>query len=577
MSDYGGEQRNPANSGGVIAPAGSACSLRMGLEDWAYLATFVVVNLILRLFLLRINEAEYTDGILQLTVFSNKAGLYPPLYGALARALRTIVGSEEQAGRVVSAVAASLALIPIYLFTVRLSRPCAARFTALFYTLCPLILRWSIRVMTDSLFLALSAGALFAFQKSYEARRDHRMADRYLAVASVLAACSALTRYQGAFLALFVFVQFVALAVRSKTIPWRTLLLSAVWGLLPLWMMTHGFVHQAQFTQRTTGQWISTLLAWLNLGESFVLIFPYYLGWPIFFFALAGLARVDWGTPERRFFLVTWSAWAFIILVLQSMFGSFQYRYMMPIFPAAIALAGAGASWLEWRLIARRRGWIFSVLLICSLSYLVLFSSAVLIFQRKSFGDQKAAAEFVRKNIPPASRVLANERYGDFLSLGCVKLSYWSERPIEPIFSYLPQRPGQPLPKIIPPGSHVVLGNVYGGDEFVDYLTAILTYYYHMRYVASFDATVYPLMDDVMVNPVFNQNPLAWVMRYTPQLFSTHIYIVDGIRTSEELGKLRERQLPIPVPPGTDKSNSDPTQRTRSSTSNTHSFMQTKP
>lgn len=542
------------------APQGASCSLQMRTSDWLYLLGFLVANLALRWMLLGFNEAEYTDGILQLTVFENRAGLYPPLYGALAYLLEPFTASREAAGRIISAVAATLALIPVYLFTVELARPCAARFSALFYTLCPLVLRWSIRVMTDSLFLFFSSFALYFLFRSYKTRNVPQTSDRWLAWANIFAAASALTRYQGALLALIVATQAFALAIQWRRLPWLTLVASLTWFALPAWMSMNGFVHQAQFSERTTGPWVAALLAWLNLGESFVLIFPYYVGWPIFLFALVGFMRVDWSVPGRRYFLLVWSIWGAMLLALQSVFGSFQYRYLMPVFPAVIALAGAGASYLEFKWIERGRPWLFTVVLVLALAYLMLFSAAVLVFQRQAFGDQRAAADFVRSQVPKEATVIANERYGNFFALGCVKLSYWSQREVEPVYNYLPPKPEAPLPKIIPPGSYVVLGNAYGGDEFVDYLLALLTYYYHMRNVASFSTTVYPLMDDIMVNPMFNQNPLAWVLRYSPQLFSTHIYVVDGVRTAEELEGLRKRQLRIPVDP---TSNSGQTRSTR--------------
>jgi hypothetical protein len=529
--------------------AAANSSPRMSAVEWGYLAAFLLVNLVVRFAVLGINQAEYTDGILQLTVFEKAAGLYPPLYGALAWLVEAAAGSRETAGRVVSAAAGSLALIPVYLLTLMLARPWAARFAALFYTFCPLVLRWSIRVMADSLFLCLSSFAILCMLRAFDQKSSRAKADAWLGLASVLAAASALTRYQGAFLLILLAIEIGVFAWRWRALPWRTLLASCLWAALPLWIYVNGFVHQTQFTHRTTGQWVSTLLAWLNLAESFVLIFPYYVGWPIFLFALVGLMRVDWHQPLRRHFLLLWVVWGAMLLVLQSVFGSFQYRYLMPVFPAVIALAGAGATYLEWKWRARTRAWIFSALLTVALAYLMLFSAAVLIFQRQAFGDQRAAAQFIRNRVPRSATVISNERYGNFLSLGCVKLTYWSGRPVEPLFEYLPARPEDPLPKVIPAGSYVVLGNAYGGDDFCDYLAAILTYYYHMRYTASFDTTVYPLMDDIMVNPMFNQNPLGWVLRYTPQLFSTHVYVVDGVRTLDELEELRRRQMPVPAAP----------------------------
>lgn len=561
---------NNENLRSFSSSAGAASSsLGMSFADWAYLAAFVAANLILRYALLGINQAEYTDGILQITVLENQAGLYPPLYGLLAMLVEPLAGTREMAGRTISAVAASLALVPVYLITVSLGRPCAARFSALFYTLCPLVLRWSVRVMTDALFLCLSSFALLSMWYAYEERRRFSRADWWLAAASLFAGFSALTRYQGALLAVLLLAEYLILILRWRVLPWRSIAFSVVWFLLPAWIVSHGFVHQTQFSERTAPQWIATLLAWLNLAESFVLIFPYYVGWPIFLFAMVGLWRVNWSEGDKRHLLVLWVSWGALLLILQSVFGSFQYRYLMPVFPFVIALAGAGASYLELKWIERGRPWLFTSLLTLALAYLVLFSSAVLIFQRQAFGDQRAAAEFIRTKVPRGTAVISNERYGNFSALGCVKLSYWSGRPVEPIHEYLPRRPEAPLPKTIPPGSYVVLGNAYGGDEYLDYLAATLTYYYHMRYAASYDSTVYPLMDDVMAMPMFNQNPLGWVMRYTPQLFSTHVYIVDGIRTPEEFEDLRRRQLRIPTDPTAAKNE---TNRQSSETSTTDSL-----
>lgn len=539
--------------------AGALCSIHsqqftpMGWSSALYLFGFLIANLGVRLALLRINLGEYTDGILQLKVFEIASGLYPPLYGLLAHGVQYFGADAETAGKIVSATASTLALIPVYLWARRLGGDCAAKFAALFFTLCPLILRWSVRVMTDGLFLGLSAGSLYCLQVVWADRPDVRKADRWLAAASLLAALSALTRYQGVLLLAPLLVVAMAYVGRHRRVPWLTVVASLVWLLLPAWIHVHGFVHQQQFASRSVGAVVSQLLAWLNLAESFVLISPYYLGWPIFVFALVGVFAANWRAPQLRGFWILWLLFGIPLLGLQSVFGSFQYRYMMPLFPACLALAGTGALALEKKLLERGRAWVFSLLLYVSVSYLALFTCAVLVFQRQSFGDQRAAAEYIRTTVSREAPVVANERYGNFFNLGCVKLSFWTGRKVEPIWPYLPPSPSRPPQKDLTTGTVVVLGNCYGGDEFVDYLMAVLNYYYHMRLLNAYESTVYPLLDDIMVNPIFNQNPLGWVLRYSPQLFSTHIYVIDGRRTPEEMERLVQRNLRQPVPPPTEE------------------------
>jgi hypothetical protein len=308
-----------------------------------------------------------------------------------------------------------------------------------------------------------------------------------------------------------------------------------------------GFVHAGQFQQRTAGVWVATLLAYLNLFESFILIAPYFFSVPVFAFFLVGVFHVESRRPSTRAFLWLWGVWSLIILVVQSTFGSFQYRYMLPLLPGCLALAGVGCAWTEVRFAqCRRRAW-FSAILVLSLAYMTLFTSAVLVFQRQAFGDQRAAADFVREKTPPRTPVFSNEHYGGYFHLGSVKQSFWSGREVRFIADYLPPTPQAPPTRWLPDNSVVIISNAYGGDEMVDRLLSQMAFFYHIRLIAAFSSTVYPLHDDVMVSPMFNQNPLGWVFRYSAQLFSTHVYVVDQRRSEDEIQQILRRQL---IPPG---------------------------
>lgn len=497
---------------------------RPGNAGWGFIGAFFLLNLVVRLPLLRLNEAEYTDGVLQLLVFDIHSGLYPPLYGALAWLLRGMPGGIETGGRVVSVLAAAAAVVPIYITARRLSGTAAAWFACLLFTLAPLVLRWSLQVMSDSLFMALSAAALFFFWDSMM-RTQRGPAAQSLAWAMLAAAAAALTRYQGALLLAIAAVPFIRYIVVFRSVPLRAVLFSIVWIALPEWIMTQGFVHAGQFTARTTGETASTLAAYANLFESFVLVSPYYFGYPIALFAVAGLFR---SAPDRNgfsSFLWLWGIWALLLLILQSVFGSFQYRYMMPLLPGVVVLAGNGCAAME----QRKRG-AFRVLFLISVIYLVLFGSAVLIMQRQSFGDQRAAAKLMASRAPRSAGLFANERYGTYTQLGCVKFSFWSGRRVQLLEEHLNRSHAQGIPA----GSFVAISNAYGGEEHARALAMSLEQEYVLRPASEvFSATVYPLFDDVMVSPMFNQNPLAWVMRYTPQHFTTRVYVVERARSNQ--------------------------------------------
>lgn len=508
---------------------------------------FVLLNLGAKGLMMRINLGEYTDGILQLNVFSIKSGLYPPLYGGLAWLVSRCGLELETAGRIVSVIAGSLAVIPILLMTRSLYGTCAAKFAAILYTISPLLWRWSVRVMTDSLFLCVSAFSLYFMFLAWSSAHSlcasargadvdgsssphdrARTRDKYLALASLFGVLATLTRYQGALLGILMLIPLAAFVAAFRRVPVRAIIVSLLWIAVPAWVHYAGFVHGEQFASRQAGSYGQTLLAYWNLAESFMLISPYYFAYPIFAFFLIGLLRSDILGREMRAFTWLWFLWGAGLLAAQSAFGSFQYRYMMPVLPAVLILAGGGCAKLESALMRRGKYALFSGLFMLAVILTTLFSCAVLVLQRKTFGDQRAAADYIKSSVPAGARVFSNERYGNFTKLGCVKLSFWSGRQVESLLEYAPD--GNVRFREIPAGSFLILCNSYGGDEQLDFVERRAAHMFNLREVASFDAEIYPLMDDIMVSPIMNQNPLAWVMRYTPQDFSTHVFKIDSLR-----------------------------------------------
>lgn len=494
------------------------------MGPWTVSLLLVAVNIAVRLPFWGINGGEYTDGILQLNVFTIKAGLYPPLYGSLAW-LAALTGLELQtAGQLVSLAAASLGVIPIYLMTARHYSPGAARFAALFYTLSPLVMRWSLRVMTDALFLSLVAGVFALIAAGLDRRREDGRrwaADAPLAAANLLAVAAALTRYQGALLGVIVLLAGAIAWRRTRRLPLFTCLSFAVWALLPWWAIEYGFAHGGQFSERRAGDIGMTLLAYWNLLESFVLIAPFYFAYPVAAFFLIGALRATGGAVHGRTTLALFTLFAAGILVAQAAFGSFQYRYMMPLLPGILAVAGAGAAWAEERAYYLGRSWMFRAALIVSVIWCTGQSIAVVLLQSGAFADQREAADYVRDKVPPGTRVLANERYGNFHELGCVKLAFWSGKPVEPITE--PAGNGALRLRELREGDILILGNQYGGNDAVAALSAEIASRHRLVPLVRYQAQVVPLFDDIMVQGAFNQNPLGWVLRYTPQEFETRV------------------------------------------------------
>ncbi|MGI8905767.1 MAG: ArnT family glycosyltransferase [Candidatus Sumerlaeaceae bacterium] len=502
-------------------------------DRW-YLLGFVVANLAIKLALVNFNGGSYTDGIIQLQSADfpphNKyfgVGLYPPLYADLTALLSFLGIGLETAGRVVSAIAGSFALVPIFYLTRLVFGRDAARIAALLFTVSPLIMRWSTHAMTDSLFLTLSASSLYFYVRTWTSlaseSRSNTAIDWSLAWASAFGALATYTRYQGVLLVLPLGLALMMFLGRGA-IPLRTLLFSLLWAAPAAFAGRRHGVHTGQFLDRTAGSLVPTLSAYWNTLESFVLISPYYFGYPIALLAIVGMALVSRGSIAVRPFAWIFGSWAMLLLVVHAAFGSFQYRYMMPALPAVLALAGHGAHQLYVAAKVRRLYPLYSAAMLMSLVYLALFATAVLVFQRPTLADQKQAAAFVKEHAGAGEPVFANERYGNFTELSCVKLSFWSGRKVELLYDAHTGRL-----RDLPGGSWVVLGNQYGGNQSVDVLGQQIRSRYTVQEIQPpFSARIVPLMDDIMVDPLFNQNPMGWVLRYTPQTFFTRVLHVVG-------------------------------------------------
>jgi len=502
-------------------------------QDWMIVVFFVLLNAALKSIGPAINAAEYTDGFLQLQSWEMRIGIYPPLYEFLARAVALTGISVESAARAITLIAGALCVWPVFFMGKRLGGTrTAAVFAALLYTVSPLPWRWSGRIMTDALFLLFSTGAMVMLANCWTALRhpgtprNNPLPAHQLALATGFIALAGFTRYQGALLAPLLAIVFFFYLKNRRSVPWIAVTLAIISAAAAAWWVSvNQQMHAGQFASRTAATPAATFFAWWNTLESFVLISPYYFGYPIFAAALLGMACVRRNAEifRPRPAAVLWGIYAVLLLALQAAFGSFQYRYMMPLAPMVCALGGVGFAALE-QLSARStstlfRANLFRITVFASLLYLTLFGLAILLLQRDTYGDQRAAATFIRKNIPASTPVFSNERYGPHVQLGSVKLSWWTGRPVRIL------APEESLPA----GSIVVLGTAYGGNEAVAATLDFLQQHYTLRPLtpAPFRSAIVPLMDDVMPNPLFNQNPLAWVLRYVPQEFATQVFEVQ--------------------------------------------------
>lgn len=536
---------------------------------------FLALSLVLRLSCLHLNRAEYTDGILQITAFEYGFTFWPPLYTALVKALSWIVGDLELAGKLISILSSTLLIIPLYWVAHRFAGRRAAIYTMLFYLTSAVAWRWSVRVMSDSLFALLFFWAtvlLGSVVDSGQALRspgtDARAggAPWALAAGGVLAVLAGLTRYQGVLLGPLHLLAIVVF-VRSAGKPGRTgrgLFASATllpWAIVAVWMFLHRSGHSQQIGERAAGSLLPTLKLYGYLFESFLVLFPSFVTIPVFVLCAAGLWQFLSGERGRRLFGWVFLAFAVVILAMQSVFSSFQSRYLLPLIPFMMVFAGVAAACWE----QRAGAWLPPVraALVAVLVVAAGWTAAVLWLQRGVFGDIKDAALFCAQ-LPAETRLFSTETYKP--NMPCVKMSYWAGRRVESLdpsarSAHLRERTGRivdhpndpsrllyhdetvwDIPKSRPleKGEVVCLHSAYGGrSPFPTLIPALRLHHqldilrgqYDFEEVMRFQARIIPLLPDVMENPDTHQNPAAWFFRYTPQAFETRVLRILGPRS----------------------------------------------
>ncbi|CAN5292850.1 hypothetical protein BH09SUM1_BH09SUM1_08820 [soil metagenome] len=510
------------------------------------LAIFLAINAVLRFALIPLNSAEYTDGILQLTQFANQTGVYPPLYTCFTWPIAFLIG-PLWAGRLVSAAFSTAAVVPIFLLAQRSFGNRAAMFSALVYTVAPASLRWAPRVMTESTFCFFF---WFCCERLITAQgaRVKEEVDKALVWANILGALAALTRYQGIFLG----GPAIAIALwhwrENKFISWKGLASLGFYLAVPIWSTITNTIHGTQMVDRIGDNALMTFI--LN-AEPFLLLMPYFLTYPVTIIMFFGMAKAR-ARPRHQ--LQPLTLYVFIVLlVLQSLFGSFQERYFLPLFGLLYIWAGVGMAVLDHRF--RNRGHErlrpYVPILICVWSAFIAF--LVLVGQRQAWGDFRWASEEAgRLARTTNARLFTNEIYRPESEGGQKRVHLFPmpflDDTMEP--SFVVSTPAQKAivsnkadffarmnvfylddqyytdKQPLRAGDLLIMSDAYGGPMQVE----ALSHLYQLEQAATFSSTITPIFPDIMAPPNTAQNPGAWLQRYQPQTFTTTIWRVTVAR-----------------------------------------------
>ncbi|MBN2325730.1 MAG: glycosyltransferase family 39 protein [Candidatus Omnitrophica bacterium] len=447
---------------------------------------------------------------------------FPPGYSAVVECLNQIVNNRLMAGRLVSIFASIGSLLACYgLAKTVLKDEKKATLAVLFLALSPVFNRWSLRVMTDSLFLLFFI--ICCRQLALLWHDPKRSAAGFFGWIGL----AALVRYQGLYFVPFAAYFWGRRAWRNRgqsifshgTLRSIAAFLTAIlpWLILAGWISIRGFGHTQQFVERGSYGFWMTLSLYFSMFETFVLYWPWAITYGLFLAGIVGVVKMSAGQKDQRRFGLFFLATASIFLIVQSCFLSFQYRYLLPLLPLWCILAAHGWGVCGKKIANRRARRILGGLVLVNLA---VMSLAVLYFQRGAFGALADSARFLRsakfeRMAPDGARILSDEIYRQ--GVYNVKMKFWAGEGFDIL--YYPLTPPEN-------GDVLILHNVYMDlqktKEFLEEkfeLKVLQTWssdHIWERYA------VLPLLPDIMVNPPappLTSNPPCMAFRFAPQYF----------------------------------------------------------
>jgi len=538
---------------------------RLKKDDKLILLIIILFSLAIRILFWGINSAEYTDGIVQITLFENENKFWPPVYTCLIKFLELFGIDGISAGKIISISSGVLTIIPIFLLSFRLWDRRTAIFSAILFSIAPMSLRWNVRVMTDSLFVFLSTLIFYlcfitvvsinresenisdtplpnpppqrgdgSGQEGREGKGQEKGEERVgvrvetvpFSIAVFLTPILILTRYQGIIFLPFILFCYIFICKSRKRIEILPIISLISFLLIFIWLKYRGIGHSVQFVERAGTSLTDVLKNYATVFESFIAYMPFFLTYPVFILMIYAFCKEDFSDSNKKFLLYFTLYYFFGLLILQTMFQSFQERYFYPIVPFVSIFAGRGIDFLivAIRFIERTKRRINAtatiairyILIILSFTYIIILGLAVLYFQRDAFGDLRKSAEFL-KSVEPNAVIFSNENNHTLPS--CIKDKFWSGRKVELLSDdYIFGD------KFLPGGSYLCLHSAYGGLNNFGALLLALKKRYALEEIYSTQSMIYPIFPDIMQEPYFHQNPLALTVKYTKQTFYSYVF-----------------------------------------------------
>lgn len=474
-----------------------------------------VIGLLTRFPLLRLFNAESTDGILNLTYFTspyiNPQNFYIfPGYPFLIR-LGVWLGLDGVLwGRVIASLAGLVFLYPLWKLSRKWVKPETAAMVCLMGLFSPLLWEWSLKAMGDTLFLM---AFLFGLERLGAVWLEPGKEKPWVE-ACFWGAVASLVRPEG-----FILFPWILYSNEKFSRTHRTL--HRLWTLLfwafPLYLLVPR-VELLSLAYREGLGLASGARALDFPSLNFIEHLYVYMTQPVFVFtpilfvvAVLGFYRmIRDREPHGRYTRQVLFPVYLILLFSRLIPTTYQDRHMLPFLPLLLLAAGVEldaffSDWPERFSPFQKMVWRNGLLVLC-LTYEAVFSSINVVAKSDSFGDIKRTSEFLRTL--PANVVI----YSDEVP----KTEYWSGRKVQWLDPTQPFKPH--------PGEYLVLHSFY--RPRIAYMEENLRARHDVRTLHVDQSMVVPLLTDLMQDTTLQNRPGATAFRFQPQFFSSVVYQV---------------------------------------------------
>ena len=447
-------------------------------------------------------NAEYTDAILYISFYYNKSTQIAPLYGALIEPLYNLfvfAPTYESVGRSISILAGSLCVIPTFLIGRYIFNEKVGIYATLLFIFSPVVLRWNIRVMTDSMFTLFFLSSIYFFiMFYYEAQK------RWLLMGFFTAGLATLARYQGmALIFIVAFMWFREFRNRRYRAVLVSLLGLAPWLILCWWFLYRRF-GQAYIFKGRTGNFLQYADQYTEMYaemlKSYLLTLPYALTYPVFALFCYGAYKA-WKFEKGRFLILLFAFLFFPWLIVHTIYLELVIRPFMPLFPFFMLFAAYAIT------LVRKDKVVLAVCLLISIT----MSAAVLYYQRDSFGDIKRAAEWVGYNARPGAIIYATDS-------GPYKSRLWSGR--AQTKEYRPEAP-------LKTGDYLLLSSFY--VSIAD-TTEILKKSFYINTLFETTSTIVPLLPDLTDPSEYTMTPEWNMVKFKKNEFKSVVLLLGKRR-----------------------------------------------